>query len=230
MNVVGHQQFAPAYELRPSGVAQKIDAGFGDTRHLPEAFTGGVRPENPVVARINDNQGTVIEQFCILRHVEPKARRFRMQFSPDLYLAVLSIDEQDATVSGIRDQDAPVVEQLGTMRIRQCERTIDTRRPLYGPRPVGLNHHVVGGIHNQHVAVRQLPSIVRIAERLPTSSELHGVEFERTFEPVTLRVGSYRFSNVSWQERPYEGRHPVSFDIEPVEMEREFAAGSAIVR
>ncbi len=59
--------------------------------------------------------------------------------------------------------------------------------------------------------------------------ELHGVEFERTAEPVTLRVESYRFSSVGWQERPYEGRHPVTFDIESVEMEREFAAGSAIV-
>lgn len=59
--------------------------------------------------------------------------------------------------------------------------------------------------------------------------DLHGVEFHRTTEPVTLTVGSYRFSDVKWQERPYEGRHPVRFDVEPIEVEMEFVAGSVVV-
>jgi len=59
--------------------------------------------------------------------------------------------------------------------------------------------------------------------------ELHGVETERLTAPTRMRVHSYRFTNVSWQERPYEGRHPVTLDVEPVVEDRTFPAGSVLV-
>lgn len=58
---------------------------------------------------------------------------------------------------------------------------------------------------------------------------LHGVAFKRMTEAVTLQVSTYRFDNVTWQERPFEGRHPVSFNAKPVAVERTFPAGSALV-
>jgi murein tripeptide amidase MpaA len=82
------------------------------------------------------------------------------------------------------------------------------------------------------LATADLPEAYIIPAEWTTAIEkldLHGVEYMRTADPVTLRVTTYRFSNVSWQERPYEGRHPVSFDVEPIEVEREFPAGSVIV-
>ncbi len=53
--------------------------------------------------------------------------------------------------------------------------------------------------------------------------------FKRMTEAVTLQVSTYRFDNVTWQERPFEGRHPVSFNAKPVAVERTFPAGSALV-
>jgi hypothetical protein len=58
---------------------------------------------------------------------------------------------------------------------------------------------------------------------------LHDVEFVRLSEPVTLRMESYRFTSVEWQKQPYEGRHPVTCEIEPIVEERTFAAGSIVI-
>jgi murein tripeptide amidase MpaA len=57
----------------------------------------------------------------------------------------------------------------------------------------------------------------------------HGITFTRLTDPVTLPVRTWKFSNASWQERPYEGHHPVSFDSERWEETRTFPAGTAVV-
>jgi hypothetical protein len=59
--------------------------------------------------------------------------------------------------------------------------------------------------------------------------ELHGVEFTRLDKATTVPVTSYRFRNLSWQERPYEGRHPVKFEMDALEEEWEFMAGSIVI-
>ncbi len=59
--------------------------------------------------------------------------------------------------------------------------------------------------------------------------ELHGVELNRLEESRTLTVDSYRFENVSWQSRPLEGRHPVSFELVEIREERTYPAGSVVV-
>lgn len=58
---------------------------------------------------------------------------------------------------------------------------------------------------------------------------LHGVQVRRLAEDRTLMVHSYRFRNARWMERPYEGRHRASFDLEPLEEERFYPAGSAVI-
>ncbi|UCH85689.1 MAG: hypothetical protein JSW50_08390, partial [Candidatus Latescibacterota bacterium] len=59
--------------------------------------------------------------------------------------------------------------------------------------------------------------------------ELHDIEFVRLSDPATVSVESYRFSSVEWQRQPYEGRHAVTCEIEPIVAERTFAAGSAVI-
>ncbi len=60
--------------------------------------------------------------------------------------------------------------------------------------------------------------------------ELHGLELTRLEKALTLSVGSYRFSDVSWQSAPYEGRHPVTFTLAESTEERTYPAGSVVVR
>lgn len=64
-----------------------------------------------------------------------------------------------------------------------------------------------------------------VIERL----ELHDVALVRLEEERTFVVDSYRFVDVSWQRTPYEGRHPVSFQLEEIREERSYPAGSVVV-
>jgi hypothetical protein len=59
--------------------------------------------------------------------------------------------------------------------------------------------------------------------------KLHGVQVNYLAEPAKCVVESYKFSNAKWQQRPYEGRHGVTFDCTPVTETRFYPAGSAVV-
>jgi hypothetical protein len=59
--------------------------------------------------------------------------------------------------------------------------------------------------------------------------ELHGIKMQRLKEPVTVAVSSYRFSNVSWKEQPYESRHIVEFEQESVTEERTYPKGTVVI-
>ncbi len=59
--------------------------------------------------------------------------------------------------------------------------------------------------------------------------EMHGVAVERLREPEEIRVTSYRFRDVHWSERPYEGRHRARYEVEEMEEVRTFPPGSALI-
>ncbi|HTY58224.1 MAG TPA: peptidase M14, partial [Bacteroidota bacterium] len=58
----------------------------------------------------------------------------------------------------------------------------------------------------------------------------HGVMMERLKEETALDVESYRFTDVRFQSRPFEGRHMVTFGVVPISERRIFPAGSIVVR
>ncbi|MDI6766746.1 MAG: M14 family metallopeptidase [Bacteroidota bacterium] len=60
--------------------------------------------------------------------------------------------------------------------------------------------------------------------------KLHGVKVDRLKNQIELEVEMYRFSNVKWQQNPYEGRHPVTYNVEKLNEKRTFPAGTAVVR
>jgi len=57
----------------------------------------------------------------------------------------------------------------------------------------------------------------------------HGVRMWTLGSSVTDTIESYKFSDVKWQERPFEGRHPVKFKSEKCMEVRTFAAGTFVV-
>ena len=69
------------------------------------------------------------------------------------------------------------------------------------------------------------PEWTSIIERL----SLHGVTYFKLTAPKTVTVKSYKFSDVKWQERPFEGRHTLTFKQEEIEQTRTFPAGSVVI-
>src|ERR1041385_3392831 len=60
--------------------------------------------------------------------------------------------------------------------------------------------------------------------------KMHGVKLERLKSSAELDIESYRFSNVKFQQNPFEGHHPVSYSVETVKEKRAFPAGTVVVK
>ncbi|HOX24460.1 MAG TPA: M14 family metallopeptidase [Candidatus Krumholzibacteria bacterium] len=69
------------------------------------------------------------------------------------------------------------------------------------------------------------PEWEAVVERL----SLHGAAVRRLREPVQLTVRTWRFREPVWEPRPFEGRHPVDFALEPLTVSWLFPAGTAVV-
>ncbi len=70
------------------------------------------------------------------------------------------------------------------------------------------------------------PEWTPVIERL----RAHGVHMERLKKEASLNVESYAFVDVKFRERPFEGRHAVTYDLRPIRETRPFPAGSIVVR
>ncbi|MFT5234609.1 MAG: hypothetical protein ACI9UQ_002656, partial [Candidatus Krumholzibacteriia bacterium] len=59
--------------------------------------------------------------------------------------------------------------------------------------------------------------------------ERHHIDFTRLTVPAEVTVRTWKFSNTQWQSKPYEGRHPVTFDATPITETRQFPIGTAVI-
>lgn len=60
--------------------------------------------------------------------------------------------------------------------------------------------------------------------------DLHNISYKELSEPLTVKVQSYKFDNIKWQQNSYEGRHAMSdFDLIKTEETRTYPAGSVLV-
>lgn len=92
--------------------------------------------------------------------------------------------------------------------------------------PLPLQDHLVPAVEADLPEAYLVPAAWAAAvERL----EVHGVVSWRLPEAVTLPVRSWRLLDPKWQERPYEGRHPVTFTPEPLVETRTYPAGTIVV-
>lgn len=67
---------------------------------------------------------------------------------------------------------------------------------------------------------------IEVVERL----RLHGLKLERLESPVTAEFETYRLDSAKWAPSPFEGRHPVRFEVHAVVETRTLPAGAVVVR
>ncbi|MBI5473457.1 MAG: M14 family metallopeptidase [Ignavibacteriae bacterium] len=60
--------------------------------------------------------------------------------------------------------------------------------------------------------------------------DVHGIAIERLKQPLTIEVESYRFADVTFRSRPYEGRHGATYTAELIKEQRLYPAGTLVVR
>lgn len=126
--------------------------------------------------------------------------------------------------------DSVLIDFLGVSMAEEVSEITGGRWFRYGSEPVTYR---IPYFH------RQVPSVAvdlpeawlippewsEVAERLA----LHGVVLRPLVRPVELEVRSWRFAEVSWRQRPYEGRHPLTFTAEELRETRTYPAGSWVV-
>ncbi len=115
-------------------------------------------------------------------------------------------------------------EVSGRMRIEYTGAPAD----LSVPRPKGLVADRVVAPPRAYVVPAPWTDVIGVLEA-------HGVAIRRTSAPWAGEVETYRCEDLSWAERPYEGRHPVSTTSAgrdacvPVRETLAFPPGSAVV-
>ncbi len=101
------------------------------------------------------------------------------------------------------------------------------------PQPVGLDITITAAIPRAYIIPRQWTQVIDVLER-------QGTKLLRTSADWAGEVDTYRCSNLKWQQRPFEGRHPITHstfgadaefagDCTPVRQKRSYAAGSVLV-
>ena len=60
--------------------------------------------------------------------------------------------------------------------------------------------------------------------------ELHNVQMENLKEDTILNIETYEFHDVSWRNKPFEGRVMLDYKVKPIMRKMHFSAGSKLVR
>ena len=123
------------------------------------------------------------------------------------------------------------VDFRGVAYRREPSAVSGAMRIVYGKEPLDLQVE-------RHDAVETALSVERpVAYLVPPEwteaidvLRAHGLRLERLASSWTGPVDGYRLSEPKWQERPFEGRHPVTFKAERlVGRTRTFPAGTVVV-
>lgn len=64
---------------------------------------------------------------------------------------------------------------------------------------------------------------------VPDVLRVHGIRVERLVAPIDVNVESYRFSDVRWPDRPFEGRFGPTYTTTMVHQTRTYPAGTTVV-
>ncbi|MBN2424022.1 MAG: M14 family metallopeptidase [Calditrichaceae bacterium] len=59
--------------------------------------------------------------------------------------------------------------------------------------------------------------------------QLHGIKIHRIKSEKKLMLHTYKFTNAVWSAQPYEGRHPLRVETEPIVFERIYPPGSVLI-
>lgn len=103
-------------------------------------------------------------------------------------------------------------------------------RIVYGTKPLNIT---IPKYDDARVSASVAPPLYYIVppqwQEVISILEAHGIEFQRTREPLTIEVESYRFTEPKWATFSFESHVTMSFKSNPIKETRTFPAGSVVV-
>jgi hypothetical protein len=103
-------------------------------------------------------------------------------------------------------------------------------RIIYGTKPLNIT---IPKYDDARVTASVAPPLYYIVppqwQEVITILQAHGIKFQRTKEPLTIEVESYRFTEPKWASFSFESRVTMSYKTVPIKETRTFPAQSLIV-
>ncbi len=244
-------QYLPVLSrLTTNGVPATPYVSFRDDRDPMKGLEGGTMPPrfSTVYTTLQNRPGLLIETHMLKDYrtrvegtyqmLEATLRALNNDYR-SLKEAVRLADEQTAAgverpfplQFGTADVPSDTVHFLGYRQrnepsdISGATRIIYTKEPFEADIPRYDSMTVTKSVEppEAYLIPRQYSEVI---SRL----KLHGLKIEELAAPETLTVEMYRLTNASWQQTPYEGRHPVRYNAAASTVTRTFPAGTAVVR
>ncbi|MGI8734370.1 MAG: M14 family metallopeptidase [Pyrinomonadaceae bacterium] len=205
------------------------------TGHVPLRNRPGVLIETHM---IKDYRSRVVGTYDLLRFTLAEVNRDPQK----LLNAVRRADEETIARWGrfdleqsypidfeLTDQAVPYNLKALSSRTEMSEVSGETR-VVFGSEPLDITVPMYNNFRVKTVVVPPLAYIVppqwqEVIEVIKT----HGLHWEETSAATTLEVQSYRFSEVTWPDGPFEGRFMPRFKTEPTRERRTFPPGSVVV-
>ena len=188
--------------LKPYNV--RVDATYHFLLSMIEAVN---RDPSPLRAAVRNADAAVVAAGAAFdpRRMFPLAFGIGRKSEPRLFLGKKQLIETSALTGG--------------RRVRYTPDTVSLLLPYF-------NEITVTDSATVPLAYIVPPEWTFVPEKLRE----HGVQMERLRNAATLDVESWRFTDVRFRERPFEGRHMVTFGVVPTRETRQFPAGSVVVR
>lgn len=155
-----------------------------------------------------------------VRRAEEEAVAFGRSYDPARLLP-LDVELTDSSVQFLLkgfEAQVDTSDVSGTKRVVFGTKPVDYTVPLYDDTKV--TKAVAPPLY--YIVPPQWKDVIEILSA-------HGLRLQRLSAPAEIEVESYRFSEVQWAPRPFEGRLRASYKISTVRERRRFAAGSVVV-
>lgn len=217
--------------------------GIRDFNGSPRFSTGYVPLRNrPAVLiethMIKDYRSRVIGTYDLLRFTLAEVNR-----DPQKLLDAVRVADADVIARGRKfdpEQSYPIDFELTDKPVPYDLKALSSRtemsevsgetRVVFGSEPLNITVPMYNTFRVKTAIVPPLAYIVppQWHEAIEVIKG-HGLHWERTSEPATLDVESYRFNEVNWPAGPFEGRFMPRFKAELTRERRTFPAGSIVV-
>lgn len=222
----------PAKGVRSGPFSPRFSTGYASIRNRPAILVE--------THMMKDYRTRVIATYNIILHTLELLNR-----DPDsLQTAIRSADRAAARLGDPANRDRKVVLSVkpndasipitfhGYASRRELSEVSGTLRVIYDKKtPIHVETTWQNGTEPEKTVEAPLAYIIppQWTEVIELAG-LHGLTTHRLTRSTEVEVESFRFSDVSFAKRPYEGRFRVSYTTEPILESRTYLAGSVVVR
>ncbi len=221
----------PSKGVRSGGMSPRFSTGYVSIRNRPSILVE--------THMLKDYRTRVIATYNIMRHTLELLNRdtdalLAMNRAADAASARLgdpATKERDVVVSLKADEATVPITFKGFASKRELSEVSGGMRVIYDNNtPVAFATTWRHGMAPKNTVTAPLAYI--IPPQWPEAAAIaqqHGLMVQRLKKKTTIEVEGYRFSDVTFATRPFEGRFRTTYTTEPVVESRTFAAGSAVI-